>query len=161
MIREFCSWLSETPLSQALQNASWSIPTAQTVHILSVAVVMTSMAMLDLRLLRRGAAGPSVSMTAQRLVPPTWYALAVLAVSGVVLICAEPERELLSPAFTIKMALLLLAATLTYVIARGVKARETYWDERPIAATSVAVVSLLLWVGIVSAGRWIAYVPQY
>ena len=45
MIKEFCEWLAATPLSQDIQDAFWVIPTVQTVHIVSIAIVMTSMAM--------------------------------------------------------------------------------------------------------------------
>ena len=38
------------------------------------------------------------------------------------------------------------------------KSRRNILGESPIAAAAVGVVSLLLWVAIVTAGRWIAYV---
>ncbi len=64
MIKEFCEWLAATPISQLIQNAFWVIPTVQTVHIVSIAIVMTSMAMLDLRLI--GVAGRRQSLTDMR-----------------------------------------------------------------------------------------------
>ena len=47
----FCSWLEQTPLSQAIQSAGWVVPTVQTIHILAIAAVLSSVLMLDLRLL--------------------------------------------------------------------------------------------------------------
>jgi hypothetical protein len=32
-----------------------------------------------------------------------------------------------------------------------------YWEARRAAAALIGLASLLLWVGIISAGRWIAY----
>ncbi len=59
-MREFCVWLSATSFSQQIQDAFWVIPTVQIVHIVSIAIVMTSMAMLDLRLI--GIAGRRQSL---------------------------------------------------------------------------------------------------
>ena len=41
-IDNFCSWLDQTPLSQAIQSTPWVIPAVQTVHILAIAAVMSS-----------------------------------------------------------------------------------------------------------------------
>ena len=38
----FCAWIERTPLSQAIQVTSWSVPAVQTVHILAIAAVMAS-----------------------------------------------------------------------------------------------------------------------
>ncbi len=42
MIREFCRWLAATSLSEHIQDIFWVIPTVQIVHIVSIAIVMTS-----------------------------------------------------------------------------------------------------------------------
>src|SRR5271167_2765123 len=86
MMREFCVWLSATAFSQQIQNAFWVIPTVQIVHIVSIGIVMTSMAMLDLRLI--GIAGRRQSLTdmAGRFLPWAWTAVVVLLCSGTILI---------------------------------------------------------------------------
>ena len=40
MISQFCNWLDATPLSQTFQSLVWFVPSIQTVHILSIGVVM-------------------------------------------------------------------------------------------------------------------------
>ncbi len=47
----FLDAVGQTPLSQTLQNVGWLIPTIQSIHILALAVVFTSAAIVDLRLL--------------------------------------------------------------------------------------------------------------
>jgi hypothetical protein len=48
---EFCLWLDQTPPSQRIQAHGGSVvPTLQTIHILSIALVMTSALMIGLRL---------------------------------------------------------------------------------------------------------------
>lgn len=158
MVQELCDWLSGTRPSLLIQNVSWIIPAVQSLHILSVAVVMSSMAMLDLRLMGLTGRRHSVAAMAARLLPRMWVALAVLTISGAILVIGEPDRDLPNPAFQAKMAALAAAIVLTLVVRRQIGRQDTFWEARPIAAKVAAMASLLLWLGIVVAGRWAAYV---
>jgi predicted DNA-binding transcriptional regulator len=92
-----------------------------------------------------------------------WSALAVLATTGTILIIAEPARELTNAAFWLKMSLLAVGVVLTILVQRGVGKREDYWESsvsKRHMARVVAVVSILLWISIVSAGRWIGYIQH-
>jgi hypothetical protein len=161
-IAAFAAWLSKTPPSLAVQQTLWVIPTLQTVHILAVAIVLSSVAMVELRLM--GWAGTRTTMpeTAQRYVPWVWGALVVLVLSGTILIIGEPERELTNLSFQVKMALLVCAITLTacfqYSVGRGVK----YWTDAPhrAGAKVLGLLTLVTWMAIAVAGRWIAYMDS-
>ena len=88
-----------------------------------------------------------------------WRALPILLVTGLLLICAEPMRSLGSPAFQLKMVLLVCVAALLSGYQRKLR---TVTAAAPPAATAghggaVAVAALVLWVCIIFAGRWIAY----
>ena len=136
------------------------IPTVQTVHIVSIAIVMTSMAMLDLRLV--GIAGRRQSLTeiGARFLPWVWGTLVVLLCSGTLLIIAEPGRELINQVFWLKMSLLVGAVVLTLIFQTMLRRRSGFWEDHRAAAVLLGSVSLLMWVGIVGAGRWIAYVEH-
>jgi len=157
MIESFCNWLSNTSVSLTIQTVMWVIPAVQTVHILCVAIVMSSMAMLDLRLLGVAGRRQSISQMVSRFVPWVWGALPVLLTSGIVLIIGEPSRELLNPYFRAKMVMLATVIVITFVVQRRNKKDANYWEGRRVAAAWTGLTSLLLWVGIVTAGRWIAY----
>ncbi len=160
VIKEFCTWLSATSLSQHIQDALWVIPTVQTVHIVSIAIVMTSMAMLDLRLV--GIAGRRQTLTemAARFLPWVWVALVVLLCSGAILIIAEPGRELINQVFWLKMSLLAASLALIWTFQFMLRRSSTFWDRNRVAAILLGSVSLVMWVGIIGAGRWIAYVEH-
>lgn len=160
MIPAFCNWLSNTPLSQAVQNYSWVIPSVQTVHILAIATVMASIVMVDFRLLGVTGRGLSVPEMAQRYLPWVWCAVGVLLVSGSILIIGEPGRELMSQVFWVKMSLLACALILTAAFQYGAKRRERFWESRRLLSWITAFVSLALWVSILAAGRWIAYLEH-
>jgi hypothetical protein len=159
----FCTQLAATPLSQAIQTTEWAIPAIQTVHIVAVAAVMISILMVDLRLVGLGTRDQSIEVVANRYLPAVWYALPILLVSGATLIIAEPARSLQNPVFILKMCLLLLAAAVTLGCQLPMRKHGPYWDEsasRRLRARLIGYLSLPLWVGILFAGRWIAYVQS-
>ncbi len=162
-LHAFCEWLANTPLSLLIQNVSWIIPSVQTVHILSVAIVASSAAMVDLRLLGVIGRGHPTADYAARFLPWIWWTLIVLLVSGTILIIGEPPRSLENPVFQLKMSLLVLAMAATFLLQRPLRRDPVYWEETPghvAGARVIAVVSILLWIGIIFAGRWIAYVTS-
>ena len=160
MMREFCRWLAATDLSEHIQDIFWVIPTVQIVHIVSIAIVMTSMAMLDLRLV--GIAGRRQSLTdmAGRFLPWVWTAVVVLLCSGTILIIGEPARDLLNKVFWLKMSLLATGLLLTWTFQHMLRRNNLFWDRNRAAAIMLGSVSLVIWIGIVGAGRWIAYVEH-
>ena len=159
-LHAFCQWLSETPLSLTIQNVSWIIPTVQTIHIACIAIVISSVFMMDLRLLNLAGKEQPTGAYAARFLPWIWWTLPVLLVSGSILIIGEPGRSLENPAFQLKMALLIGAMIATAILHRPIGKEPAYWELTPGHRTRgrvIAVISLCLWVGIVFAGRWIAY----
>ena len=160
MIREFAGWLAATRLSNTLQNVLWIVPASQSIHILSLAVVFAAALMINLRLLGPGGGGRSISQLVATLVPWMWRGLAVLLLTGSVQTIAEPVRQFVTPAFWAKMLMIVVVMTMTAAFTRAVRANAARWDAaatRPAGARVFAVVSTLLWVAIVTCGRFIGY----
>jgi hypothetical protein len=160
MIPAFCNWLSNTPLSMAIQNYSWVIPSVQTVHILAIATVMASIVMVDFRLLGVTGRTQTVPEMAQRFLPFVWGAVIVLLITGSLLIIGEPARELTSQVFWLKMTLLACVLVLTGAFQYGTSRDGRFWEKRRVLSWATAIVSLSLWVSILACGRWIAYVEH-
>lgn len=155
-IPAFCDWLSNTSISMAIQNHNWVIPSVQSVHILAIATVMASIVMVDFRLL--GVNGrQTVPQVVHRFLPWVWCAVCVLAATGIILIIGEPARELESEVFWTKMTLVACVLILTAAIQFGAFRGESFWEKRRLLASITAIASLGMWVAIVAAGRWIAY----
>jgi hypothetical protein len=159
-LQAFCAWLAATPASQFLQTTEWIIPAVQTVHILCIAVVISAVLLVHLHTLGLAMRTHSSALLAARFLPGLWWALILLLLSGSILIVAEPERSLPNYMFQVKMSLLIVAITLTVLYQVPLRKDPTYWEKTPARRTNslaIAIVSLLAWVGIVFAGRWIAY----
>ena len=158
-LKSLSGWIEATPLSTTIKSAAWVVPFVQSLHILAICVVIVSVAMLDLRLVGLIDREQSVRRMARRYLPPVWWALPVLALTGAIMIAGEPERELLSPFFWSKMALLATVLTLTAVLSGLLEDRPL--AELPLVKRLIVQVggalSLLLWLAIIFCGRWIAY----
>jgi hypothetical protein len=136
-----------------LGNVPGLPPIVQTVHLLGIAVIMSSVVLLDLRILGLALPSQDVQELTRRVMPWVWWTLPIMLLSGSMFVLARPRRYFTNPVFGLKFALLLpaiaLAAVLHFVSVR----KPDDWRTKLVAA-----VSLLLWIGVVLAGRWIAYV---
>jgi hypothetical protein len=160
MLRDFCKWLAATPLSDTIQTAGWIIPTLQTIHILCVAVLFSSAVLVDLRMWRVLQRDVPLADVARRFLPVVWPVLVILLTTGALLIIGEPRRSLLNTTFYVKMTLLLAAIVLTGSLQWSLSSAADFWDRnawRRLAARLAATASVLVWCGVLFAGRWIAY----
>ncbi len=152
-----------------LGNVPGLPPITQAIHILGIAVVMSSIVMVNLRFLGVGVPSQNVSEMIQRLMPWTWWALLLNALTGLLFVVARPVRYFYNPVFGIKFSLLVPAVVFAFVVYWLNRREMGFWERtlvRRLAARLIAAVSLLLWIGVVLAGRWIAYfdylfVPEF
>lgn len=153
----FSKWLASTELSHTIQSVTWIIPTLQTIHILCVAIVFSSAVLVNLRIFRLFERDQPLGAVTRRFLPPIWPVLLILLLTGSLLIIGEPRRSLVNTTFYIKMSLLLIAIVLTALLQRTVLASPGFFEKRQTALRALATVSILVWSGILFAGRWIAY----
>jgi hypothetical protein len=156
MLVEAVRWIGHTPFSVFLQNLKNMVPIVQTLHIFAIAALFSSSAVIDLRVLRLLSKNRPLAAVFHRFEPGIWMGLVVLLLTGSLLIIAEPGRALLAWQFWTKVALILAGIAVTLSLARMMK-RSDRDEASPVAARALAVVSLLIWVGVIAAGRWIAY----
>jgi hypothetical protein len=161
MISEFCDWLSATGISIAFQSSTWFVPMVQTVHILNVAVLLTAVFVMSLRLIGFKTGRQPVAELIGKSLTPIWISLGVLLLTGILLTITEPARELLNWAFRAKMILVLVLAVLLGVLQSRNRHPTTFRRETSggdASARFMGVALLLIGTAIVTAGRWIAYV---
>jgi hypothetical protein len=152
-IAEFSDWLSATPVSQYIQVTDGLIPALQTVHIICVAVTFAAALMVDLRVLGTGLKSESLKAVSDRFIPSIWVCILILLATGALLIIAEPARTLSNPSFYLKLTALFLAIVVTLWL------KGFAQGSRPVTGLPVlaAIVSMLLWMTVIVAGRYIAY----
>jgi magnesium-transporting ATPase (P-type) len=161
MIEQFCDWLSRTGISVAFQSASWFVPLVQTVHIIAIAILLTSVYVVSFRLIGITRAGQPLAVLAAKSTPWVWITLCVLLGTGILLTITEPARELLNWAFRVKMLMVMALAGILLVVQIRLRGSPEYWTEsrwRRRAARAIGIAAVIIGAGIVTAGRWIAYV---
>ncbi len=164
MFQGFTDWLSQTSLNAFLSDTTnfWTwliIPISQSVHIISVAIVMMAVGLLNLRLLGVTGTRQTFAQLTRHLMPWFWGALIALFLTGTLQTIAEPQRELLNVGFRTKMVMLLITVVITMYYESTIKKDPNYWNspDHRAMANVLASVSLVLWIGIAAAGRMIAY----
>jgi len=161
VIEEFCDWLSRTNVSVAFQSANWFVPLVQTVHIISIAILLTSVYVVSFRLIGVTRGGQPLAVVTAKSTPWVWIALGVLLGTGILLTITEPARELLNWAFRVKMLLVLALVGILLIVQICTRESPEYWNASPTrrrAARAIGIAAVIIGAGIVTAGRWIAYV---
>lgn len=151
--------LEATALSQTLRSSLWLYPLVNTGHIVGIALLFGGIAPLDLRLLGCWPAIPLAPL-ARILVPMAIAGLLLAAMTGLLLFAARPLDYINEPLFGIKLAL--LAAALLNAIALR---RSSQWGWTNVIGEDVthpawkvaAALSIVLWIGVIAAGRLIGY----
>ncbi|HEY2455717.1 MAG TPA: DUF6644 family protein [Candidatus Acidoferrum sp.] len=157
----WCRWLEQTSLGSAVRESLWLFPAIETLHLLGMAALLGTIAVFDLRLLGWLMPRQRVSDLGKRLLPWTWAAFALQVITGATLFMSEAVKVYTNPAFRLKMLLILLAGLQALIFHRTVYRNGVTWGDAevsPMRAKIAGLVSLLLWLAVVAAGRFIGFV---
>lgn len=157
----WCQWLEHTPMALWVRDSHWGFPVIETFHLFGIVSLVGSTSVLDLRFWGVLFRDEPVSSLVGRLVPWAWTGFALQVVTGFLLFSSEATRCYGNTAFLIKMSLIALAGVNALIFHTTAYRRVARWDSErvsPLGAKLAGLFSILLWFGIVAAGRWIAYV---
>lgn len=151
VLEQFWAWIEMQPLAARIGESAW-FPFLESVHVLSAMFVVGTVLMADLRLLGWSALRYPVTVITDEIVPWTWGAFAIATLTGVGLFITRASAYVANPAFLAKVVLLLLAGVnmlvLHFVALRTARVR---------LQMTTGACSLLVWAGVVLAGRWIGH----
>ncbi len=153
------SVLQTSPLGLAIQQSTWLFPTIETVHVLALAGVFGSIAIVDFRLLGVASKDRSISGLTMDLLPWTWGAFALAAVSGTLLFTSRAADYMHIGAFPTKFVFMALAGANMLVFHFVTQKTMKDWDMgRPaVAARAAGAVSLLSWTAVVFCARQVGF----
>jgi hypothetical protein len=126
-----------------------------------MAVLVIAITAFDLRLLGYALQREPVSTLAPRLLPWAWAGFAIQVITGVLLFSSEAVKIYDNPAFRLKLLLILLAGLQALIFQLTAYRHLAGWDQLgrlPLRAKLFGAVSILLWIAIVAAGRFIGFV---
>lgn len=90
-----------------------------------------------------------------------WFGFALNVVTGILLVLAYPVKALTNPDFYIKLALIGFAVWALYRIKRIFDEASLNEAAIPARGKTLAVWSLVLWAGVLTTGRLMAYTCRY
>ena len=160
---DFISYFENSALADNVRENDLLFPLIESVHVLSICLVVGSILAVDLRLLGLASIHRSVSRVTNGILPLTWSAFAVAVASGSLLFISNATKYLENGYFLAKV-FLILAAGLNMAIFHGISAKDLpRWEHEtapPLPARLAGGLSILLWVSVVACGRWIGFTMQ-
>lgn len=128
---------------------------AECFHILGFALSIGTIAVVDFCALGAGPSSAGAGRLAKSLAPWTLAGLADMLLTGSLLYLGNDgaAHYLYNPAFRFKMACLIAALTFHYTV----HSKATNGNTSTGISKVVAVISLVLWLGVLAGGLFIAF----
>jgi hypothetical protein len=153
-------WLQATPLAKAISENELLFPWIESVHVLAIVLVVGTISIVDLRLLGVASLDRSVSRLMQDVLPVTWGAFVVAAITGSLMFSSDAVNYAHNFFFRGKLVLLALAGlnmAVFHLVGIGDVAQWGITRQTPLSAKAAAAVSLLVWMTVVAFGRGIGF----
>lgn len=156
---EILEWLEATALADAVRTIPWLYPALESLHYIGIACLVGGIMLIDLRLL--GVAKKLRIELMITLLPWVWGGFIINAITGGTIFVYGATGFGTNEQFQLKMGLIVLAGINAFIFEIMARRGRTSWvsaGAAPVPVKAVATLSLLLWVGVVTTGRWMAYV---
>ncbi|MDZ4279391.1 MAG: hypothetical protein U1C04_01275 [Hydrogenophaga sp.] len=136
----------------ALGAHPWAYPMLEVVHVIGVALILGNLVLLELRVFGWASALP-IEPLARLSLGLVGLGFGLAVVTGLLMFGTQPGELLANRVFTVKMALIMLAGC----NAGWFHARRSLQLHDTTARVSM-LLSTLIWILVITCGRWIAYV---
>ena len=159
-IQGIFQYIDATRSSTALRESYYVFPIVEGTHVISIALSVGLVIWFDLRLAGWILRDQAVSAVFRPIRPFMLAGFTLSFITGGMLSWSLALRCYGSPFFWAKMIMLVLAGVNIAVYHLTIDRRQTEWDAAPfppLQARTAGVISLVLWVGIITAGRLMAY----
>ena len=136
----------------ALTASVWAYPALEVVHIFGIALLVGNLVLLEIRVFGQGAT-LDVRALATLSLAIAGIGFSLAAASGLLMFTTQAAALLTNRVFTLKMILLMLAGcNAAWFHGRG------SLDKLDALARWQMILSTLIWLAVITCGRWIAYV---
>jgi len=157
-VTEWLQALERTQVGEVVRESAF--PYVEGTHVLGLALSIGTVVWFDLRLLGAAMRTRPVSEVFENLKGWMFVGFGLMFLTGALLFTSHATKAYANPYFRVKLALLLLAGVNTGIFHLTIDRRRAEWNSAPIpppAARAAGLVSLLLWFGVIAAGRMVAY----
>jgi hypothetical protein len=162
MLLTLLQWIQNTGFFVYLRSSAYLYPVILALHLSAISLFGAMIVVTDLCLLGWVPRQISAAAVVDGLRVPKRIGLPVAATFGLLLFCCKAEQYYYNVYFRAKLLLLALVAVHALVFRSRIYSRPyeimAVGGPNPQARLA-ALLSLLLWTGILTAGRAIGYVP--
>ena len=158
-IKELMGLIQSTDLAMAISQGRGWFPALEMIHVTATTFVFGMITIVDLRLVGLLARGSAISDLYRDVIPLTWVAFVVAALTGGLLFMSQAVAYSANIAFQLKLATLALIALNMLAFRLFVYPGIAQWDRAaaiPLRARLAGAISLAGWIVVVSCARWIA-----
>ena len=155
-MESFFQWLQDQSISTwiATDETIWSFPLILFLHSVGMGLTAGVMFMICLRLVGVGRPLPVSSM--RMLFKIFWAGFVLNAVTGSLLFAAHATITGNQPIYYAKLTLIAIGVVLAVPIEKFVQS-DASDGSIPSAVRGLAAIALAVWVGVITTGRFIAY----
>ncbi|TIP69305.1 MAG: hypothetical protein E5X53_33690 [Mesorhizobium sp.] len=152
-MNEFLAGIEQLAIVRGVKASFVAYPIVNALHIMSIGALLTSVWLMDLRILGAFRSLPYAAFIAL-LRRTAFAAFAGALVTGSLLFSVRASEYAAMPVFLTKMTLILLAGANFLVFMRRAKGGD---EPAGGIAAILAVISLGLWTSVLFAGRFIGF----
>ena len=158
--QELIAFFEHSGVADSIRENDNLFPLIESIHVLAISLVVGSILAVDLRLLGLAWMTRPVSRVTNGILPLTWCAFIAAVVSGGLLFISNATKYLANGCFVAKMILIAIAGV-NMLAFHFVGARDQpHWDSDigpPLKVRFAGGLSILLWIAVVTCGRWIGF----
>lgn len=158
---DLLTWIDASPMAEEIRVSLWLFPALEIAHVAAIALVLGSIARVDLRLVGLASRHRSITEISREMLPWTWVGFALATVFGVLLFVGQPVRYVEIAFFDAKLILILLAGLNMLVFEYLTRSSVGRWDREPTPPLQVRLaggLSLAFWISVAICGRFIGFV---
>jgi len=156
-----CQWVQSTGFFTAIRGSWYVYPVIMSSHLAGIALFGGMILAVDLRLLGVAMRKRAVADVIDQLRHLKRIGFLIVATCGLLMLGSKAEEYYYNAFFRTKMTILALIFVHALVFRRSVYSRACEFDRSghiPGRAKLAAALSLVLWMGMIIAGRGIGYI---
>lgn len=157
---DICHWLQNSEWGTGIRESVWVFPIVEGTHVLALALSVGTLLVIDLRLTGLLMKKERVSQVSNQLMPWSVAGFAIMFITGILLFLSQAEKAYGSIYFRIKLIFLILAGLNALFFELTLRRRIATWDTQeipPFRARLAGIMGMILWAGVIAAGRTMAY----
>ncbi len=154
----FIEWVGTSALHDWINLTQWVYPTMEIIHFTGLSILFGSLLVIDLRV--AGFARFINMRDAMKFIPWAIGGFTLNLLSGITLFAWSPDTFAANVGFQWKLGLIFIAGLNALWFWFGEHSKLVVLadgEEAPMTAKVIGILSLILWLCVISVARWMAF----